>query len=46
MTIGAPLHRRLMEAAQFALARVVAGWMAVHTARIRQHFSELDEHRR
>jgi hypothetical protein len=46
MTVGTALHRRLVEAALFALLRVVAGWMAVHTARIRQHFSELDEHRR
>jgi hypothetical protein len=46
MSIGAPLHRRLMEAAQFALARAIAGRMAVHATRIRQHFSKLDEHRR
>ena len=31
-------------AAWEALARVVAGRMAVHAARTRQHFSELDEH--
>ena len=44
MTVGTALHRRLVKAALFALARVVAGRMAVHAARIRQHFSELDEH--
>jgi hypothetical protein len=46
MTIGTALHRRLVEPTLFALARAIAGWMAVHAARIRQHFSELDEHRR
>src|SRR5262249_32883944 len=35
MTVGTALHRGLMEAALFALARVVAGWMAVHAARAR-----------
>src|SRR5262249_55045649 len=45
MTVGAALDRRLVEPTLFALARVVAGWMAVHAARVRQHFSELGEHR-
>jgi hypothetical protein len=44
MTVGTALHRRLVEAALLTLARAVTGWMAVHTARIRQHFSKLDEH--
>src|SRR5262249_36205508 len=45
MTIGTALHRRLVEATLFPLARAIAGRMAVHAARIRQHFSKLDEHR-
>src|SRR5215472_15730424 len=46
MTVGTALDRRLVEPTLISLARAVAGWMAVHTARMRQHFSELDEHRR
>jgi hypothetical protein len=46
MTVGTALHRRLVKPTLFALARAIASWMAVHTARIRQHFSELGEHRR
>src|SRR5262245_63005992 len=44
MTIRAPCDRRLVPTALFSLAWVVAGWMAVDAARMRQHFSELREH--
>jgi hypothetical protein len=40
MTVGAALDRRLMQPALVALARAVAGGMAVDAARIGQHFSE------
>jgi hypothetical protein len=46
MTVGTALHRRLVEATLFPLTGAIAGWMTVHATRIRQHFSELDEHRR
>jgi len=45
VTVGTALDRRLVKPALFALARAVAGRVAVHTARIRQNFSELSEHR-
>jgi hypothetical protein len=45
MTVGTPCDRRLVWTTVFALARAVAGWMAVDTARIGQHFAEFGEHR-
>ena len=39
--VGAALDRRLMRAAGIALAWAIAGRMAVHAARIRQHFAGL-----
>src|SRR5919108_1561273 len=44
MTVGTALDRRLMEATLFSLARAIAGRMAIHAARMRQHFSELGEY--
>src|SRR5262249_19140230 len=46
MTVGTALDRRLVQPTVFALARTVAGWMAVHTTRTLQHFCKLGEHRR
>jgi hypothetical protein len=45
VAVGTALDRRLVGPALFALARAVAGGVAVHTARVRQDFSELSEHR-
>src|SRR5450830_329215 len=42
-TVRPPLDRRLMEPAQFALVRAVAGGMAVDAALIGQHFPELSK---
>ena len=39
--VCAALDRRLMQAALVALARAIAGWMAVHAARVGQHFTGL-----
>jgi NADH/NAD ratio-sensing transcriptional regulator Rex len=46
VTVGTALNRRLVEPTLITLARAVAGWVAVHTARIRQDFSEFGEDRR
>src|SRR5262245_12887057 len=45
-SVSAALDRRLVEPRHVALAWTVAGGMAVQTTRMRQHFSELGEHRR
>ena len=47
-TVFAAFDRRLMQPVQLtvALARAVAGRMAVHAARIAQHFADLGEQRR
>ena len=46
MTVRAALDRRLVQPALLALARAVAGRMAVHAARMGQHLAELGEQRR
>jgi hypothetical protein len=43
VTIDAARDRRLMQPALVALARAVAGRMAVNAARMRQHLAELGE---
>ena len=46
MTVRAAHDRRLVQPALVALARAVAGRMAVDAARMGQHLAELGEHRR
>ena len=41
--VGAAFDRRLMQPRHVALARAVAGRMAIETARVGQHFAELGE---
>ena len=43
MAVRAPRDRRLMEAALLALARMIAGRMAVHAARMSEHLAEFGE---
>ena len=42
-SVGAALDRRLMQPRHIALARAVARRMAIHAARVGQHFAELGE---
>ena len=41
--VFAALDRRLVQAAEIALARAIAGGMAVHAARMGQHFADFGE---
>src|ERR1700722_8915810 len=45
-SVRAALDRRLMEPHHIPLARAVAGGMAIHAARVGQHFAEFAEKRR
>ena len=46
MPIGAARDRRLMQPAEIALPRTIAGRMAVGAARMGQHLAKFGEHRR